>query len=290
MPLNTTPAIIQRRAAEELALKLSLEGPVAREFRALFETIAKDFEAVYAATGQIPNASAYTEDSRQILNRLYRAASIEVRRTTRDGIKSQWLDLEIKQALDVDQFDNERIAALIDEALRVFVNRQPVDRSAAIMSTTQDQLEQAVINVMADAAARGVELTQSEVAAAAADELLRLTDPRPQRIAETETLNAVEGTKSIEIATMVAAGASVRGVPLQSATVRQWVTVGDDLVRASHNDADGQLRPVGEAFNVGNSLLRWPGDTGLGAALKEIINCRCAAFVVINEAALAQAA
>lgn len=56
---------------------------------------------------------------------------------------------------------------------------------------------------------------------------------------------------------------------------KQWETIGDSKVRESHINANGQTKEVEEAFEVGGSLLQYPGDGSLGAPLAEIINCRC---------------
>ncbi|HDY66303.1 MAG TPA: hypothetical protein ENH85_00775 [Candidatus Scalindua sp.] len=63
---------------------------------------------------------------------------------------------------------------------------------------------------------------------------------------------------------------------------KEWVAVLDDRTRATHVRADGQVRNVNEPFNVGGSLLRFPGDTALGAPIEEIANCRCKSVPVIQ--------
>ncbi|MFG6197777.1 phage portal protein [Nonomuraea sp. JJY05] len=52
-----------------------------------------------------------------------------------------------------------------------------------------------------------------------------------------------------------------------------WRTRGDDDVRATHRDADGQVRRAGVPFDVGDAQLRWPGD--FAAPIEETIHCRC---------------
>ena len=60
-----------------------------------------------------------------------------------------------------------------------------------------------------------------------------------------------------------------------------WEAIGDDKTRETHLQAmityseDGAI-PVNQPFEVGGYLLQYPGDGSLGAALDEIINCRCA--------------
>jgi hypothetical protein len=57
---------------------------------------------------------------------------------------------------------------------------------------------------------------------------------------------------------------------------KQWQTLGDDDVRDTHQDVNGQTRPLEEPFNLPGGDMQYPGDGSLGASLNEIINCRCA--------------
>lgn len=55
--------------------------------------------------------------------------------------------------------------------------------------------------------------------------------------------------------------------------VKQWITRMDERVRASHREANGQLRLLAEEFDVGGYAMMYPGDPTAPAA--ETINCRC---------------
>ncbi len=54
---------------------------------------------------------------------------------------------------------------------------------------------------------------------------------------------------------------------------KQWLSRRDAKVRPTHRVADGQVRPVGELFTVGDALLSYPGDPSGPAG--ETYNCRC---------------
>lgn len=55
--------------------------------------------------------------------------------------------------------------------------------------------------------------------------------------------------------------------------VKVWVTQGDDRVRATHAEADGQQVALDEDFKVGGVLLRYPRDPAGPAG--ETYGCRC---------------
>lgn len=59
------------------------------------------------------------------------------------------------------------------------------------------------------------------------------------------------------------------------ANEHEWVTAQDDRVRPTHRAANGQVRVIGQPFEVGNSLMLYPLDGSLGAEAGEIVNCRC---------------
>lgn len=65
---------------------------------------------------------------------------------------------------------------------------------------------------------------------------------------------------------------------------REWIAAEDHRTRATHVDANGQVRGLGEAFDVGGFKLRYPGDP-LGPA-REVIQCRCVPAAVFDDEAL----
>ena len=52
-----------------------------------------------------------------------------------------------------------------------------------------------------------------------------------------------------------------------------WQTMGDDRVRPTHEEADGQIVGPGEPFQVGDASLMGPGDPD--GPPEEVENCRC---------------
>lgn len=58
---------------------------------------------------------------------------------------------------------------------------------------------------------------------------------------------------------------------------KMWRDFGDNKVRPPHRKANGQEVLITEPFMVGGELLKYPGDTSLGASMWNIANCRCSA-------------
>lgn len=63
-----------------------------------------------------------------------------------------------------------------------------------------------------------------------------------------------------------------------------WLSSGDENVRETHADADGQEVGLHDLFQVGQSQLGYPGDTSHGADVSEVANCRCNMYGVLDEA------
>lgn len=54
---------------------------------------------------------------------------------------------------------------------------------------------------------------------------------------------------------------------------KTWNTMGDDRVRATHDDADGVTVDAADSFNVGGADMDYPGDPS--GPLSEVSGCRC---------------
>jgi len=67
--------------------------------------------------------------------------------------------------------------------------------------------------------------------------------------------------------------------------VKEWIAGGRNI-RDTHAVASGQYQrkpiPVKDAYQVGGSLLMFPGDTGLGAQAKEVVNCKCVSIPFVD--------
>lgn len=60
----------------------------------------------------------------------------------------------------------------------------------------------------------------------------------------------------------------------------EWLSTSDDRTRDDHAEADGQVRPINEPFDVGGEQLMYPGDPS-GSA-ENVIQCRCTELPVLS--------
>lgn len=100
----------------------------------------------------------------------------------------------------------------------------------------------------------------------------RLVQLRGEVIARTEGLPAIRAAKREAYQQLVDAGR----VDAQS-LVRTWHTIRDGRERDTHGAMNGQaVRGLDEPFRSPNgAMLRYPGDSSLGAGASETVSCRC---------------
>ena len=115
------------------------------------------------------------------------------------------------------------------------------------------------------------------------EESLRLTTytEGAERNAQIERLSLWLAAAAVNAATVAAAEAFEGEVVLL-----EWVTMQDSDVRDLHRPVNGDQRPVGETFEVGESRLHYPGEP---VGPPEVwINCRCVVRPVLGEEMSAQ--
>lgn len=145
-----------------------------------------------------------------------------------------------------------------------------VESTEHLLRAVGDRLADAATRELAEGLNAGEDLDElrARLRAAFDREGAQLGEAREERIAATET------TRAWNAATL--ATAQVVTGP-DRPLVKQWrihnSPAGDDRVREAHRDADGQLRLLDEAFQVGGVPMQYPGDPSAPADLS--INCRC---------------
>lgn len=140
------------------------------------------------------------------------------------------------------------------------------DAVQPLLRTVGDNLAAEAQRTLAEGVNDGESLDQLKrrMRQAFSDTGSQLGPVRADRIAQTESVRAYN-------AGILAAAEAIEGP--DKPLVKQWVTRHDAKVRTAHRDADGQLRLLGEAFDVGGTPMQYPGDPTAPAALT--INCRC---------------
>lgn len=261
--------------SEDMKLKLSLEAGLIVAFGKLFRRIASDYRTVYEAVGQVIDAAVYTPEVIGILRPNYRRA----------GEKTGF---EIRKNADLIYPDNQQdVENGIDLSLLRFAESEPEERAPIISETTNGQLNDFTFAAIAEAALNGESPTNEQIAKEASSRFANRIPGRSAVIAISETLNATEGPRLIEANGLSDASVSVKiedaeSVLLSRALFREWLTRLDERVRATHKAAHGQrVRGAAAPFMVGSSLLMYPGDTSLGASMREIAGCRCFAATIL---------
>lgn len=106
---------------------------------------------------------------------------------------------------------------------------------------------------------------------------------RADAIARTETIQAINRAEYMGIAQNIEDGLITADM-----VTKWWSTAGDERVRVSHNELGAKYNKENaisfdEPFETATgSKLMFPGDTSLGANLREIIHCRCLCKYDIN--------
>ncbi len=284
MPLNGTREEQVRRAALDEAAKMRLESRLVLDLRGIFRDMSEDIE-----TGVVQVADSFRDDFLGVFLRQGRRVSREFSGHTLDYIAENedapvgqdflavagvlgWTFEQLMQQLrsqartDIQQFTLELSKQQANYVTRT--NQKEIDTSMAIAKSKLDEEE-------------GPEPTVAAVAALAAAEFRERAFNRAPTISATYTQVSAEGTKSIERQAVLSRrngfNAALAGIkPLTDDEI--WVTVGDEVVRPAHVEADGQVKKNG-TFVVKDQLLRFPGDTSLGATLDNTVNCRCSAVM-----------
>ncbi len=149
----------------------------------------------------------------------------------------------------------------------------PPEKALVFLSQRENKLANAPIEVwnqVKEKIETGLNEGQSitEMAREIRDEFNDIGKGRAKTIAMTETAAAYGAARQEAM--------DQSGVPF-----KKWLTSGAANVRAAHAEANGQVVPVDEPFEVGGEALDGPGDpTGSPG---NVINCHCVAIAVSNE-------
>lgn len=248
-----------RQAQEDLKQKLILERKLLVELRRFNKKMARKFTREFSRDSSIFQAEEMLPDLEEMLRTHYANVSNRFKKTIR------------KQLTTGGKITPEE-ADIIDDLLRDAIAEKVPEQAQIINNTNQDDINKSVTlgrRVAQDADQRRP-VSHMELSVIMGGILLRQLTSRAPRIALTETQEMAERSKATE--------ADVLSGQQQQEVQKTWVTVGDARVRDDHQRANGQKKILSLPYNVGSDLLMYPGDASLGAALSNVINCRCSSI------------
>lgn len=239
---------MQRRMRQRAELALV---PVLRQE---FARAGKEFAALYLEHASLQRARlAHRERLAFILRPLFLSLALGSARRISDGAK---LRKEAPQKPNDDQPKPvKRPVDLTRQEIEALVVALAIAQATDISGATQRKVQKAIVDGIAQ------DLDSDVIA----------------KLIEERTGGEIAGARATSIArtavTQVAEAAQSQAALKAGLQTKVWFTAHDERVRDSHREAEGQVRPLGEDFEVGNSRLAFPGDP-LGP-IEEIINCRC---------------
>lgn len=288
--MATTEQQLRDAAANDLAKKLKLERRQIIELRELFRNMSADMFAFVSETGSAPSARVYEDDLRGILAKQGRRTSDAFSGRVVDFLEDSPEDEQIIVDLAAIAAISGILVADLLAKLRndvrrtgqAFIADQVTTDTRLITRTNQAEMDAAVASARASIIEDGRQPTNREVARISSSDFRNRGFARSPTIAATFTQKIAEGIKDIERDEFFSAR---NGIPAVVADVPQlkeeevWITVGDEVVRTSHVDADLDEKQ-GAGWVVQGELLRFPGDPSGSAS--NIINCRCGIELTID--------
>ncbi len=253
------------QSRRDLNRKLRFEAQLRPKLRKYQNKIVREFRARLRRDGTALNINEFNQELTDILDAHYRRVG---------QVFSNNMSLRLPN--DVVITDAER--ATILAALTAWYLTVVPASARRISQTTGGNMIDSIDEASQDElvlAQRGREaqLTMAALAAALLDRKLR---GRENSIIMTETQRSAEVAKATEAEVLSGAQPSISAPGRRELPVtKEWVTVGDSLVRPPHVAADGQTVTLNQPYEVGGEFLMYPGDPNLGASTENIINCRC---------------
>ena len=257
-------------ARRDLKEKLHLESLLIKEIRAFNKGLVRQTVKEYAQGSGAFNASTLLPELAEILNDHYERVG--------EPFSQQITDILPE---DIKATDPE--LALISTALLTFFSARSIEQASIITATNQKNISESIdlaVTVATDEAIAGRPQSRRDIAVQSGVNLSRKLNGRVSGIASLETQASAEAAKASEAQVLTGQSPSVTGgSPRDVQVSKEWVSMGDEVVRNAHVLADSQEKNLNQAFNVGGEQLRWPGDSSLGASAGNIINCRCSSVV-----------
>lgn len=162
---------------------------------------------------------------------------------------------------------------IIKDSIEKFAKQRAIKQSNIILKTTKNDLK--VISKIV----RSETEDQIERSVLTSNLMKRKLDGRRGGIASFETQFMSEATKSAEVDMLQGNEpfSSDDPDPDSDADIfeKEWITMGDEVVRGAHVLANAQIVKAADFFIVMGETLQYPSDTENGASVKNTANCRC---------------
>ena len=256
---------IQLQANEDLALKLRFEELFMPEINKYFNQIVKDFSIIYSATGQPLNLDSYQDTLTEVLRNHYRRVNTGFYKLTSDRLLSKSFEKQDENQEEEDA--NEEILAL----LLLWRAKTSKKRSLLMTNTTAKDMKKAVDIAQNELIEEGIEITNKVVSKRATSKLKEFSKSRLSTIIATETALPAEKTKQDT-------GSTLLKYNLSKVSRKIWITRGDETVRDTHAEANGQTVRLNKSYFVGGEFLRYPLDER--GSFKNIVNCHCSSVLI----------
>lgn len=271
----------KKQSKEILNLKIGLERTVTRELKSYFYQLSKIVEknGKFVSIENLLN-NHYTRIVRRLTHR-----KIQLKQENDkidQAIRIFLLGRALKQADIIDTTTQEDIAASIQEARELlredaeFISPDKLRKVAAkIFYRKSKGRITTIANTETQERTEGIRET---ITLTAYEELMQAVEDddidRARELAEASGSFTAE-----EVVSDMENGHGIGSILIKLlAAQKMWMTMGDNKVRTkpfNHRNANGQTAGIRDNFEVSGELLKYPGDTSLGASIGNIINCRC---------------
>lgn len=244
----------QSDAQKEKSQKIQLEATLVLLLFGFVNKLSRQVKNYYLQTGQVYALQL----ERQLLQNLLTA---HYERVQKIFSKLELRRIAKQSGIVLTSSEKNNLTNILNQKASIRATQQ----SGFIVQTMQEQLT-GTVNAQRDSIMGAIKSWLTE------------TKKRIESsIVNTETQSVAEEAKRdtvLYVASQVPSARDIISVDVK------WVDVGDNKVRLAHQEANGQVRPIGDSFLVGGEWLRYPGDSK--GSPENIINCRCSLLTFIE--------
>lgn len=267
--LNTKKSQRLKSALKDHKLKLTSERSLFRKLRPEFRRMSDKFKKVYSEDGRLPPLDQFKNNLNSILQKHY------------VNVANKFKQRIVKEVGKPE--GHESVLDRINNISNAHHNNRALQSSEIITRTTQKDINQSILQSIAELRLKEIPLTNRNIANVAKLKLNQKIQGRLGTIAASETQNPAEHAKQTEINTLKWHNAKINGQTMDKLKVsKQWVAILDNVTRIAHAAADGQIVLASEPYEVDGQHLMFPGDMSLGATIDNVINCRCSSVPIIK--------